>query len=123
MLLFPRVIQTWKFIRRYVFDSDRLNWGTKAACRATMRDVLAAAEDCSIGTTMRSPEAWAPLVALMNMPNKKQDLCLQKMRTANAATFSDELIVPTTEMRDKVSYPKNPLIVPYQKSESFNAIL
>ena len=25
-LLFPRVIQTWEFIRRFVSESDRLNW-------------------------------------------------------------------------------------------------
>ena len=40
-LLFPRVIQPWEFIRRFVSDSDRLNWGTEPACRASMRDVQA----------------------------------------------------------------------------------
>jgi hypothetical protein len=47
-LMYPKIVQTWEFIRRYVSESDKLNWGTEPACRATMREVLAAAEDCEI---------------------------------------------------------------------------
>ena len=102
-LLFPRVIQTWEFIRRYLSDSNRLNWGTEPACRASIQDVQAAVEDCGIGTTMQSAEAWAALVALMNKPDKKQKECLKRLKTANAATFSD-FIIPTPKMCDEVSY-------------------
>ena len=36
-LMYPRVIQTWEFIRRYMSESDKLNWSTEPACRASMR--------------------------------------------------------------------------------------
>ena len=49
-LLFPQVIQAWEFTRKYITNSDRLNWDSEAECRAMMRDVLAAAEDCCIGS-------------------------------------------------------------------------
>ena len=104
-LLYPRVIQTWEFIRRYVSESDKLNWGTEPACRASMREVLAAAEDCKIGTTLRSADSWGALVALMNMPDKKQDKCLKKLKAYNMATFS-ESIIPTPKMCNDTSYDK-----------------
>ena len=62
--LYPPVVQAWDFLKKFMSESDRLNWGTEAACRASMRDVHAAAEDCGIGTAINSAEAWAALVVL-----------------------------------------------------------
>ena len=64
-----------------------------------MREVLAAAEDCEIGTAMRSADSWAALVALMNMPDKKQDDCLKKLKALNTATFSELIIRPPRGIR------------------------
>ena len=44
-LMYPRVIQTWESIRKYVSESDNLIWSTEPAYRASMREVLAAAEN------------------------------------------------------------------------------
>ena len=84
-------------------ESDKLNWGTEPARRATMREVLAAAEDCEIGTTLRSAEAWAALVIFMNMTDKKQEECIKKLKAYNTATFS-EAFIPTPKMCDNTSY-------------------
>ena len=102
-LLYPSVVQTWELIRRYISESDKLNWGTEPERRALMREVLAAAEDCEIGTTLRSADSWAALVAFMNMPEKKQDECMKKLMVYNMATFS-ESIIPTPKMCDDTSY-------------------
>jgi hypothetical protein len=99
------VIQTWEFIRRYMSESDKLNWRTEPACRASMREVLAAVEDCEIGTTLRSADAWAAIVAFMNMTDKKQDECMRKVKAYNTVTFS-ESIIPTPKMCDDTSYDK-----------------
>ena len=32
-LMYPKVIQTWEFIRKYVSESDKLNWSTEPACK------------------------------------------------------------------------------------------
>ena len=103
--MYPKVVQTLEFIRRYVSESDKLNRGTETACRATMREVLAAVEDCEIGTTLRSAEAWAALVVFMNMTDKKQEECIKKLKTYNSATFS-EAYIPTAKMCDDTSYDK-----------------
>ena len=68
-----------------------------------MREVLAAAEDCRIGTTLRLADSWAALVALMNMPDKKQDDCLKRLKAHNTATFSESIIL-TPNMCDDISY-------------------
>ena len=75
-LLYPRVVQAWDFLRKYVSQSDRLDWGTEAACRATMRDIQIAVEDCGIAAAISTPEGWAALVTMMNMPEKKRDSLL-----------------------------------------------
>ena len=46
--LYPRVVQAWDFLRKYLADSWRLDWGTKVICRASMGDGQWAAEDCGI---------------------------------------------------------------------------
>ena len=84
-------------------ESDKLNWGTEPARRATMREVLAAAEDFEIWTTMRSVEGWAALVVFMNMTDKMQEECIKKLKAYNSATFS-EAFIPTTKMCDNISY-------------------
>ena len=101
--MYPKIVQTWEFIRRYLSESDKLNWGKEPACRATMRKVLAAAEDCKIRTTLRSAEAWAALVVFMNMTDKMQEECIKKLKANNSATFS-EAYIPTTKMCDDTSY-------------------
>ena len=102
-LMYPKVIQTWEFIRKYVSESDELNWSTELACRASMREVLAAAaEDCDIGTTLRSAEAWVALVVFMNMTDKKQEECMKKLKAYNTATFS-EAFLPTPKVCDNTS--------------------
>ena len=68
-----------------------------------MREVLAAAEYCETGTALRSAEAWAAIVAFMNMPDKKQDECMKKLKAYNTATFS-ESIIPMPKMCDDTSY-------------------
>ena len=103
--MYPKVIQTWEFIRKYVSESDKLNWSTEPACRASMREVLAAAEDCEIGMTLRSAEAWAAIVVFMNMTDKKQEECMKKLKAYNTATFS-EAFIPTPKMCDDTSYDK-----------------
>ena len=55
--LYPRVVQAWDFLRKCVSESERLNWNTEAACRATIRDVHDAAVDCGIGTGIKSAGA------------------------------------------------------------------
>ena len=63
-----------------------------------------AAKDCGISTAMRTPGAWAALVALMNMPEKKMETVLKKMEASNSmASNSMELCVPTMQMCDEVS--------------------
>ena len=57
-----------------------------------MRDVHAATE------------GWAALVALMNMPEKKQDLVLKKMETLNSSAIHGDLCISTMSMCDEVSY-------------------
>ena len=101
--MYLNVVQTWEFIRRYVSESDKLSWGTKPAHRAMMREVLVAAEDCEIGTTLRSAEAWAALVVFMNMTDKMQEECIKKLKAYNSATFS-EAYIPTTKICDDTSY-------------------
>ena len=76
--LYPRVVQAWEFLRKYVSDSGRLNWSSEPACRATTREICDAAEDCGISTAMQSADSWGALVALMNMPEKKMDTTLKK---------------------------------------------
>ena len=97
--------ETWEFIRKYVSQSDKLNWSTEPACRASMREVLAAAEDWDIGSTLWSAEAWAAIVVFMNMTDKKQAECMKKLKAYNAATFSEDFI-PTPKMCDYTSYDK-----------------
>ena len=81
--LYPRVVQAWDFLRKYVTDSERLNWDSEAACRASTREIYEAAEDCGISSAMRTPNAWASLVALMNMPEKKMESVLKRMHREN----------------------------------------
>ena len=66
------MIEAWDFLRKYVSESDRLDWGTEAACRATMRDIQFAAKDCGIAETISTADGWETLVTLMNMPDKNQ---------------------------------------------------
>ena len=104
-LMYPKVIQTCEFIRKYMSQSDKLNWSTEPSCRASMRVVLAVAEDWDIGSTLRSAEAWAAIVVFMNMTDKKQAECMKKLKAYNAATIS-KAFIPTPKMRDDTSYDK-----------------
>ena len=98
------MVQTCDFLRKYVAESERLNWDTEAACRASMREVYKAAEDYGISTAMQTPGAWASLVALMNMPERKMEVVLKKMYTANPmASNSMEPCLPTMQMCNNVS--------------------
>ena len=54
--LYPRVVQAWEFLRKYVSDSGKLNWDTEPACRATTREIWDAADDCGISTAMQSAD-------------------------------------------------------------------
>ena len=101
--LYPQVVQAWDFLRKYVTDSGRLNWDTEAACRASTREIYEAAEDCGISSAMRTPDAWASLVALMNMPEKKMESVVKKMDRENPmATNTLALCLPTVQMCDAV---------------------
>ena len=84
--LYPRLVQLWDFLRKYVTDSERLNWDTEAACRASTREINEAAEDCGISSAMHAPNAWAALIALMNMP----ELCLPNMQMCNEVSREEE---------------------------------
>ena len=98
------MVQAWDFLRKYVTDSERLNWDSEAACRASTRDIYEAAEDCGISSAMRTPNAWASLVALMNMPEKKMESVLKRMDRENPmATNTTALSLPTVQMCDAVS--------------------
>ena len=98
------MVQAWDFLRKYVADSERLNWDTEAACRASTREIYEAAEDCGISLAMRTPDAWASLVALMNTPEKKMKSVLNKMdREKPMATNTTALCLPTVQMCNAVS--------------------
>ena len=73
------MVQAWDFLRKYVTDSGKLNWDTEASCRASTREIYNAAEDCGISSAMQTLDAWASLVALMNMLEKKMESVLKKM--------------------------------------------
>ena len=108
--LYPRVVQAWDFLQKYVSDSDRLDWGTEAVCRASMRDIHAPAEDCGIGTAINSAKGWAALVVLMNMPEKKQKSLLKKMETLNSSAIHGNLCIPTMTMCTRSHTMKRPRI-------------
>ena len=92
---YPRVVQTWEFLRKYVTESGRLDWSTEPARRATMRDVKAAAEDCGISNAVITPQAWSALVCMMNMPEKLQEALNKKLETENSAAIYSDLVIPT----------------------------
>ena len=89
--LYPRVVQAWDFLRKYVSESDRLDWGTEAACRATMKDIQSAAEDCGIAAAITTPEGWAVLVTMMNITENKQESLLKRLETENSASIYGDL--------------------------------
>ena len=64
----PKAIQTWLFLRKYVAESDKLDWVSEPECRATTRDIAVAADACGIAGTITSLECWEALVIMMNMP-------------------------------------------------------
>ena len=71
-----------------------------------MRDVQLAAKDCGIGTGINSAADWAPLVTLINMPDRKQDVVLKKMKFINSFARHGDLCIPTMQMCNDVSYDK-----------------
>ena len=85
-------------------DSNRLDWGSEAACTASMMNVHAAPEDYGIVTAINFADGWAALVALMNMPDKKKDLLLKKMETKNSSAIHGYLCIPKLLMCDEVLY-------------------
>ena len=102
--LYPRVVQAWEFLRKYVSDSGNLNWGSESACRATTREICDAAEDCGISTAMQSADSWGALVALMNMPEKKMDTTLKRMETDDTSSSdTTSLRLPSVRVCDAVS--------------------
>ena len=70
--LYQWVVEAWDFLRKYVSEFDRLDWGTEAVCRATMRDIQFAAKDCGIAAAISTADGWKTLVTLMNMQDKSQ---------------------------------------------------
>ena len=102
--LYPRVVQAWEFLRKYVSDSGKLNWDTEPACRATTREICDAADDCRISTAMQSADSWGALVTLMNMPKKKMDSTLKKMESDNpTAAGPTTLSLPSVRVCNTVS--------------------
>ena len=69
-----------------------------------MRDIQSAAEDCGIAAAITTPEGWAALVTMMNMPEKKQESLLKKLEAKNLASIYGDLCLPTTIMCDGISY-------------------
>ena len=98
----PRVVQAWDFLRKFVSDSDRLDWSSEAARRATMRDVESAAEDCGVSTALNSPQTWSVLVCMMNMPEKLQEALVKKLQAKNSASIYSDLCIPTPAMCDAI---------------------
>ena len=92
--LYPRIVQAWNFLKKYMANSRRFDWGTKAACRASMRDVQSAAEDFGIWTGINLAAGLAALVTLMNIPHRKQDTVLKQMVFINSSAIHGDLCIP-----------------------------
>ena len=82
----------------------------KGTCLTTigMRDIHTAAEGCGIGSVLDSAGGWAVFVALMNMPEKKQDKVLKKMETENASAIHGNLCIPTCSCATRSHMARRP---------------